>query len=231
VQVFSGPELVFAGSPSASRWTIQREGIFRLQSGRGNGYVAVSPHPFAAVTGSDGKFTLSNVPPGHHTLTAWHELGGERTADVMVVPGRIAEVRFSYEGERPLLTAAAPVAAEPRPAPVAAPAPPVEPAPIAVPEERDGRCHVATANSLVAQACQAGGQAQARALMKQVVAVARRRGARVECESCHADDTTFALLPVGRERLAQLLAFVSAPLVTFDPRALAPPPPRKRHAR
>jgi hypothetical protein len=147
----------------------------------------------------------------------------------MVVPGRTAEVRFSYEGERPLLTAAAPVVAEPRPAPT--PPAPVEPAPPQpAPTVEDGHCHVATGNSLIAQACQAGGQAQARAVMKQVVAVARRRGARVECESCHADDTTFALLPVGRERLAQLLGFVSAPLVTFDPRAVAPPP-RKKHAR
>jgi len=227
VQVFSGAELVFSSAVAAPRWTVQREGIFLLQSGRGVGYVAVSPHPFAAVTGSDGKFQLTNVPPGHHTLTAWHELGGERTAEVVVVPGRTAEVRFSYEGERPLLTAAAPAAA----VPVAA-APPPEPPPVPVAEAPDGRCHVATGDSLVAQACQAGGVAQARALMKQVVAAARRRGARVECESCHADDTTFALLPVGRDRLAQLLYFVSAPLVTYDPRALAPPPaPRKRHGR
>jgi hypothetical protein len=230
IQVFSGAELVFSSSAPSPRWTIQREGIFLLQSGRGAGYVAVSPHPFAAVTGSDGKFQLSGVPPGHHTLTAWHELGGERTAEVVVVAGRTAEVRFSYEGERPLLTAAAPVAAppvaaEPRPAPAAEP---VAPAP--APEPPDGRCHVATGSSLVAQACQAGGVAQARAFMKQVVTVARRRGARVECESCHADDTTFALLPVGRERLVQLLGFVSAPLVSFDPRVLAPPP-RKRHGR
>ena len=36
------------------------------------GYVAVSPHPFAAVTDGQGTFRLANVPPGHHVLTAWH---------------------------------------------------------------------------------------------------------------------------------------------------------------
>jgi hypothetical protein len=236
IQIFSGPELVFSSLAPTSSWTIDRDGIFRLQAGRGGaGYVAISPHPFAAITGADGTFHLSNVPPGNHTITAWHELGGERSAEVLVVAGRTAEVHFSYEGERPLLTAAAPVAAAPptelRPAPPAEPRspPPAEPVPPpAAVDPHDGRCHIANDGSIIGQACQAGGIAQARAVMKELVAVARRRGARVECESCHADDNTFALLPVGRERLMQMLGFVSTPLVNVDPRAVAPPA-RKRH--
>ncbi len=214
VQVFSGLELVFTGVTAVARWTPPGEGLFRLQAGpRGGttGYVSVSPHPFAAVSDSAGKFRLSNVPPGHHTITAWHELGGERTAEVMVVAGRTAEVRFSYEGERPFLTAAAPVVSEPRPAPtepppVAAPAA----APAVEPPVNDHRCHIATGASLIGQACKAGGLSQARATMKELVVVARRRGARVECASCHVDDTSFTLQPVARERLEQLLGFVTA---------------------
>jgi hypothetical protein len=30
-------------------------------------------HPFAAVTGQDGSFTIADVPPGKHTFSVWHE--------------------------------------------------------------------------------------------------------------------------------------------------------------
>lgn len=36
-------------------------------------YVGVLPHPFFAVSGPDGKYTIANVPPGTYTVTAWHE--------------------------------------------------------------------------------------------------------------------------------------------------------------
>jgi len=42
-----------------------------------SGYIIVSPTPYFAETGSDGEFTLSNVPDGEYTITAWHE--GKKT--------------------------------------------------------------------------------------------------------------------------------------------------------
>jgi hypothetical protein len=36
-------------------------------------YVGVLPHPFFAVTGADGKYTIPGVPAGDYTVTAWHE--------------------------------------------------------------------------------------------------------------------------------------------------------------
>jgi hypothetical protein len=36
-------------------------------------YVAVAEHPYYAVTGTDGQFSLSNVPPGTYTLKMWRE--------------------------------------------------------------------------------------------------------------------------------------------------------------
>ena len=30
-------------------------------------------HPFAAVSGQDGSFTIADVPPGKHTFAVWHE--------------------------------------------------------------------------------------------------------------------------------------------------------------
>lgn len=33
----------------------------------------VVDHPFYAVTGPDGKFTMKNLPPGKYTIEVWHE--------------------------------------------------------------------------------------------------------------------------------------------------------------
>ena len=48
------------------------------------GYVAVSNHPFFAVTGDDGTFAIPGVPAGHYTVEAWHERFGAVSADVSV---------------------------------------------------------------------------------------------------------------------------------------------------
>jgi plastocyanin len=47
-------------------------------------YVAPFTHPFFAVTGADGKFTLPNLEPGTYEITAWHERLGTQTASVTV---------------------------------------------------------------------------------------------------------------------------------------------------
>jgi hypothetical protein len=35
-------------------------------------YVTVLDHPYFAVSGKDGSFTIKNVPPGKYTLVAMH---------------------------------------------------------------------------------------------------------------------------------------------------------------
>ncbi len=47
-------------------------------------WVAVFPHPFYSVTGTDGKFTISGLDPGTYEITAWHERLGTKTASVTV---------------------------------------------------------------------------------------------------------------------------------------------------
>ncbi len=42
-----------------------------------SGYIIVSPTPYFAETGSDGAYTLANVPDGDYTITSWHE--GKKT--------------------------------------------------------------------------------------------------------------------------------------------------------
>jgi hypothetical protein len=61
-------------------------------------YVGVVSHPYFAVSGGDGSFTISGVPAGKHTISAWHERFGtlKQTADVK--PGAATTVNFAYMG-------------------------------------------------------------------------------------------------------------------------------------
>jgi plastocyanin len=52
------------------------------------GYVAVSPHPFFAVTGDDGSFVIPDVPAGTYTVEAWHERFGTTATEVTVAAGK-----------------------------------------------------------------------------------------------------------------------------------------------
>jgi plastocyanin len=45
-------------------------------------WVVVAEHPFYAVTGASGEFTLGSLPPGPYTLTVWQETLGMVTKDV-----------------------------------------------------------------------------------------------------------------------------------------------------
>lgn len=59
-------------------------------------WVGVVSHPFFAVTGADGTFTLAGVPPGTYTVEAWHEKFGTRTAQVTVGDRAAATASFAF---------------------------------------------------------------------------------------------------------------------------------------
>jgi len=46
--------------------------------------IGVLSHPFFAVSGKDGSYTIKNVPPGTYTLVFWHETKGEQTQQVTI---------------------------------------------------------------------------------------------------------------------------------------------------
>jgi plastocyanin len=47
-------------------------------------YVTVLDHPYFAVTGEDGTFKISDVPPGKYTIEVKHRKAGSSTAEVEV---------------------------------------------------------------------------------------------------------------------------------------------------
>ena len=62
-----------------------------------NAYAGVLDHPYFAVTGEDGKFSIKNLPPGTYKVTAWHEKAGTKTIDVTVAAKETKEdANFSF---------------------------------------------------------------------------------------------------------------------------------------
>jgi hypothetical protein len=62
------------------------------------GWLGVLDHPYFAVTGADGAFTLPNVPAGDYVVGSWHERFGTREARVTLVAKETKDVAFAYGG-------------------------------------------------------------------------------------------------------------------------------------
>lgn len=60
----------------------------------------VLPHPYHAVTGEDGAFKLTDVPPGEHELHVWQEHLGEQVFEVKVEAGKTAKVEVELKASR-----------------------------------------------------------------------------------------------------------------------------------
>ncbi|HEX9801322.1 MAG TPA: carboxypeptidase regulatory-like domain-containing protein [Thermoanaerobaculia bacterium] len=59
-------------------------------------YVGVFSNPFFAVSGKDGKFTISGLSPGTYEVEAWHEKLGTKSASVTVAADKPATIDFSF---------------------------------------------------------------------------------------------------------------------------------------
>jgi plastocyanin len=65
-------------------------------------WVGVVNHPYFAVTHDEGTFSITGVPAGRHTISAWHERFGMQTQTIDVKPGAVTTVTFTYTGnEKP----------------------------------------------------------------------------------------------------------------------------------
>jgi hypothetical protein len=60
-------------------------------------WVAVMAHPYFAVTGKTGTYTLSGLPAGTYEIEAWHERLGTRTSTVTLADGETTEIDFTFK--------------------------------------------------------------------------------------------------------------------------------------
>ncbi len=63
-------------------------------------YIGVLPHPFFAVSGKDGSYTIKGLPPGDYTVVAWHEQYGEQTQKVTVGANDKKTQDFSFSATK-----------------------------------------------------------------------------------------------------------------------------------
>ena len=61
-----------------------------------NAWIVVSVHPYVAITGEDGTYTITDIPPGTYTLTAWHEKLGKKQVQVTVKDKEQKKVDFTF---------------------------------------------------------------------------------------------------------------------------------------
>jgi hypothetical protein len=59
-------------------------------------WLGVLDHPFFAVSGTDGSFTIKGLPPGTYTIEAWHEKYGTQTGTVTVAGSASKTQDFSF---------------------------------------------------------------------------------------------------------------------------------------
>lgn len=60
------------------------------------GFLSVFDHPYFAVTGADGSFTIEGLPDGDWVLETWHETLGEQATQISVSGGAATEVDLGY---------------------------------------------------------------------------------------------------------------------------------------
>jgi hypothetical protein len=60
-----------------------------------HGWIMELDHPYYTTTGSDGHFTIKDVPPGSYTLAVWHEAAGEKSEPVVVATGKTTKSKIT----------------------------------------------------------------------------------------------------------------------------------------
>ncbi len=64
-----------------------------------NAFINVADSPYFAVTGTDGSFAISGLPPGTYTLAAVHEKLGEQDIQVSVPASTTAKADVTFSAK------------------------------------------------------------------------------------------------------------------------------------
>jgi plastocyanin len=80
---FPNPEMFFKFECQVHEWMFS--------------YACIFDHPYFAVTGKDGTFKISEVPPGKYTIQAAHRKAGTNTREINIKEGEHAVVNFTLE--------------------------------------------------------------------------------------------------------------------------------------
>jgi hypothetical protein len=59
-------------------------------------WIGVLGHPFYAVSGKDGAFTIKALPPGEYEIEAWSEKYGAQTQRIKVMEKADTQADFSF---------------------------------------------------------------------------------------------------------------------------------------
>ena len=63
------------------------------------GFLLPVQNPFYGIVEKDGSFTIDNVPPGRHSIVAWHPKLGKVEQTIEVSEGEAIEVNFDMTGK------------------------------------------------------------------------------------------------------------------------------------
>lgn len=80
---------------------IRRSSVVKLECDQHRfmqSWILVAANPYFTVTREQGGFELADVPPGSHTIGAWHPILGYQETSVTVRPGEDSRVTFTFSG-------------------------------------------------------------------------------------------------------------------------------------
>lgn len=80
---FNYPEIPFLITSSSQPWM--------------KSYIAIFNHPYFAQSDIEGKFQISNIPPGTYLIEAWHETLGSQTQMIQVEEKSETMIHFTFE--------------------------------------------------------------------------------------------------------------------------------------
>jgi hypothetical protein len=198
------------------------------------GQISVGRAPVMATTDAQGGFAVDRVPAGVYSVTAWRSDRASASAQVDVRAGSTTEVRLNLPDDLPEAVAALAPSAAPPAAPSAgissasggdgagsgvgaAAVGAFAGAPGGATRTSDLRgagwplgvgrndCHFARGDSQVALACAQGGVKEAKRTMKAMIKLAKDRGKRFDCDTCHRNEEDWQLTPDARALFAKVV--------------------------